>query len=76
MQLRRDGVDEVEARQRGEHIPGREICAAESFLGGYLKAVSKDETNVEEVKQTEGKPALARFQDEIGFSRFTEGGQE
>lgn len=67
---------QVEARRRGEHIPGREICAAESFLGGDFKALSKDETNVEEVKQAEEKPARAPFQDEIGFSRFSEGGQE
>lgn len=42
-----------------------------------LKALSEDETNVEEVvgkKMT--KPSAARFQEEIGFSKCSEGGQE
>lgn len=53
-----------------------EFCAAESFLSGDFKALFGDETTMEEVKQTEEQAALARFQDEIGFSRFSEGGQE
>lgn len=46
-------------------------------LEGDSKALSEDETNVEEVV---GKklttPLAARFQEEIGFPKCSEGGQE